>query len=192
MRAITLIFLGLGLVCLLGCAPGSHPEAEVSARVDTRRTHDSRRETRGGDKRILPLPDDHLLGAQSLAERDAIAEALILEIGEYHRGRVHYFGFCERVGQPGREGDLRYYDPNPAIVRAVMPPGGEIEPLSACDGGTQILIWHISVETNHATVDVTLPGSPSPMECRYGLWFKEGAWQVPKKEKGVVVDFWVD
>jgi hypothetical protein len=140
------------------------------------------------DQRIIPLPDDLLLGAQSREERDAIMETLIGWLARHHRGRDHFVGCCDTAGQPASQSHVRYYDPPVNRMLAM-------KQLSSSDEyGMRIIIWHVAVASNKASVDITVGQSLSSARTGphfyYSLWFEGGKWQMPEGEN--IFDHWVD
>jgi hypothetical protein len=192
MKATKQLSSCVGLACLLGCAPVTHPTARVPVQPNLQLADDSRRGEPEAHRRIVPLPDDLLLGTSSREERDAVMESLVYWIATFH-SREYFIGSYEAVNQPGSEGRIRYYDPSPQLMHALVNLGPRMKPLSTSDRyGTRIIIGHITVSSNKANIDVTVSSSPSMegMHFNYLLWFKDGRWQSTHGDD--VKDFWVD
>lgn len=219
----------MGLACLLGCASVVHPTAQVPAPASPPQTEESSQgsaaealdpaqasaqEVEYGDARppeyprrskpvynlrIVPLPDDRLLGASSREERDAILEGLVRFIVAQHPGS-HRYGSFEEISRPPSEDHIQYYDPSVQLTHALADLEKEFRPLSDSNGGNCILMSPMTIVSNKATIDLILPNSWSVQGIKdgihhqYHLSLVEGRW---KLGNGVgnskwVRDFWVE
>jgi hypothetical protein len=133
-------------------------------------------------RKIVPLPDDRLLGAHSREERDVILEALVRWIVSPGPQAHYLLGFETAVrGWTTEEGIYRYNDPSPQLRRALADLGPRVQPLSVAGGPCWpygIIILQLFVASPEASVEVRW-GS---VVQRYFLHFDNGAWHVTVKE----------
>ncbi len=210
MKALKAVSSCVGLACVLGCAqPISQVPAQPSAHEAPAMAgssvpadpipgdpEDESKEKPPEDRRIMPLPDDKLLGAESREQRDDIITTLFVGIAERHHPRKYFIGACDRVSEPGNERSVRYYDLSAPVMHRLAP---VMYPLSAFDKSeSRILVSQITVTTNRAKVDITMPKSPEDWHFSYRLHFDKGEWKYgpdPADLKGTerwIRDFWVD
>jgi hypothetical protein len=85
--------------------------------------------------KLVPLPNDWLLGARSLEERDTIFEAVVRWIAAKPSYPTYFIGFRNIVKQPIGEYGSNYllHDPTPEFLHKIKDLEPKVKPLSAAE-----------------------------------------------------------